>query len=203
MQSRRSVRRGMGVLVAAFLMLAIFLGALVFRKYENAGTPAPVPPAPQQAGPVTVTLFFAAPNGEGLVREGREIEGCDGVPDCLESILEELINGPVGDLSPVLPPAGMFNSVTLEGTIARVDFANELLEALPSGSSSELIAAYAVVNSIVYNYPQVQSVLFTVDGRPLETLKGHLDTRQPLAPDFTLERAAGNDNLQKTKGARK
>jgi len=192
----------MRVLVAAFLVLAVFLGALVFRKYENAGTPAPVP-APQQAGPVTVTLFFADANGDGLVREGREIEGCDGIPDCLESILEELINGPVGDLSPVLPPAGMFNSVTLEGTMARVDFANELLEALPSGSSSELVAAYAVVNSIVFNYPQVQSVLFTVDGRPLETLKGHLDTRRPLAPDFALERAAGNDNLQKTKGGSK
>jgi len=201
MQSPRTVRRGMGVLIAAFLILAVFLGALVFRKYETAGTPSPVPP-PQQAGLVAVTLFFAAANGDGLVREGREIEGCDEPSGCLESILEELINGPVGDLAPVLPPAGMFNSVTLEGHMARVDFANELLEALPSGSSSEMLAAYAVANSIAFNYPQVKSVLFTVDGRPLETLKGHLDIRRPLAPDFTLERSAGNDQLQKPKGAR-
>ena len=59
MQSRRTVKRGMGVLVVAFLLLAAFLGALVFRKYEHAGAPPPMPAAPQQAGPVAVTLFFA------------------------------------------------------------------------------------------------------------------------------------------------
>lgn len=202
MQSRRTARRGMGVLVAAFLMLAVFLGALVFRKYENAGAPSPVPPAPQQAGPVTVTLFFAAADGDGLVREGREIDGCDQLSDCLESILEELINGPLGDLAPVLPPTGMFNSVTLEGSTARVDFANELLEGLPSGSSSELLAAYAVVNSLAFNYPQVRSVLFSLEGKPLETLKGHLDTRGAIVPDYTLERGAADTSSQQPKGGR-
>jgi len=192
MRSRPTIRRGMGVLVAAFLLLAVFLGALVFRKYEDARTPPEAPSAQQQTGLVTVTLFFADGNSGGLVREGREIEYCDEISGCLESILEELINGPVGDLAPVLPLTGMFNSVTLDGSIARVDFAQELLEALPSGSSSELLAAFAVVNSIVYNYPQVQSVLFTVDGKPLETLKGHLDISRPLVPDFSLERGAGD-----------
>lgn len=200
MQARRTVRRGMGVLVTAFLVLAVFLGALVFRKYEHAGTPPPVPTS-QQDGLVTVTLFFADGSGDGLVREGREIERCDELSACLESILEELINGPVGDLAPVLPLTGMFNSVTIEGTMARVDFARELLDALPPGSSSEMLAAYAVVNSLAFNYPQVQSVLFTVDGRSLETLKGHLDTSRPLWPDYTLEHTAGNET--KVKGARK
>jgi spore germination protein GerM len=192
----------MGVLVTAFLVLAVFLGALVFRKYEHAGTPPSLPAAPQQAGTVTVTLFFADESGDGLVREGREIEGCDEVATCLESVLEELINGPVGDLAPVLPQTGMFNSVTLDGTLARVDFAQELLDALPAGSSSELLAAYAVVDSLAYNYPQVRSVLFTVDGKPLETLKGHLDTRQPLAPDYSLEKGAGVTTSHQPKGTK-
>ncbi|HZV82832.1 MAG TPA: GerMN domain-containing protein [Geobacteraceae bacterium] len=202
MRSRRTVRRGMGVVVAAFLLLAVFLGALVFRKYENAGTPPPVPAAPQQAGQIAVTLFFADENGDGLMREGREIGGCDEMSGCLESILEELINGPVGDLAPVLPVTGMFNSVRLDGTLARVDFAQELLDALPAGSSSELLAAYAVVNSLALNYPQVQSVLFTVDGKPLETLKGHLDVRQPLVPDFSLEKGAAIKQSQQSKGTK-
>ena len=202
MGARRTARRGMGVLVTAFLVLAVFLGALVFRKYENAGTPPMVPAAPQQAGPVTVTLFFADGSGDGLVREGREIEGCDEISACLESVLEELINGPVGDLAPVLPQTGMFNSVSLEGTVARVDFAQELLDALPGGSSSELLAAYAVVDSLAYNYPQVHSVLFTIDGKPMETLKGHLDTRQSLAPDYSLEKGAGRNTSHQPKGTK-
>jgi spore germination protein GerM len=200
MGSRQTVRRGVGVLVTAFLVLAVFLGALVFRKYEHAGTPPASPEAPRQGGTMTVTLFFADEGGEGLVREGREIEACDEAP-CLEAILEELINGPVGGLAPVLPQTGMFNSVTLDGNVARVDFAPELLDALPPGSSSELLAAYAVVDSLASNYPQVQSVLFTVDGKPLETLKGHLDMRHPLEPDYTLEKGA-HDTTHKPKGKR-
>jgi spore germination protein GerM len=199
MKGRRPVKRGIGVLVTAFLLLALFLGVMVFRKYEGAKNPPPVPAAPAQSGFLTVTLFFASATGDGLVREGREIAPCDELSDCLESILEELINGPVGDLAPVLPLTGMFNSVQLDGNLARVDFAEELLEALPSGSSSELLAAYAVVNSLAFNYPQVQQVLFTVDGKPLETLKGHLDLRKPLAPDFSLENGADLPQIQKGK----
>lgn len=190
MKGRRSAKRGIGVLVTAFFLLAIFLGVLVFRKYEGAKPPLTVPVAPTapvQSGFMSVTLFFASATGDGLVREGREIDPCDELSLCLESILEELINGPVSDLSPVLPSTGMFNSVKLEGNLARVDFAQELLDALPSGSSSELLAGYAVVNSLALNYPQVKKVLFTVDGKPIETLKGHLDLTRPLEPDFSLE----------------
>jgi hypothetical protein len=190
MKGKKPASRGVGVLVAAFLVLAIVLGALLLRKYEDAKAPPPAPATQEKTGSHPVVLFFAAESGDSLVREGREIAPCDEVSVCLEDILEELINGPVSDLAPVLPAAGMFNSVKLEGDVARVDFARELLDALPSGSSSEMMAAYAVVNSLALNYPQVRRVQFTLDGAPLETLKGHLDTRSPLIPDFSLEKSA-------------
>ncbi len=200
MKNKKPVRRGIGVLIFAFLVLAIVLGALLFRKYEEAKTPSAVPIVQDNAGFHPVVLFFAAESGDVLVREGREIEPCDEISGCLESILEELINGPVSDLAPVLPITGMFNSVKLEGAVARVDFARELLDALPSGSNSEMMAAYAIVNSLALNYPQVLSVQFTLDGKPLQTLKGHLDIRLPLAPDFSLEQSADQpENLKGTK----
>lgn len=191
MKSSSAVKSGIRVIAISFLLLAIFLGALLFKKFEDAKAPPP-PSAVQKTGGITVTLFFAALDGDGLVREGREIEPCDEVSECLEEILEQLINGPVGDLSPVLPLTGMFNSVRLDGVTARVDFAEELLEAFPSGSNSELYAAYSVVNSICYNYPQVQKVVFTVEGKPRETLKGHLDISAAIEPDFSLEKSAGS-----------
>ncbi len=199
MKEQQLTKRGIGVLVTAFLLLALFLGLLVFRKYEGAKTSPPVPAAPAQAGFLNVTLFFASVAGDRLVREGREIEPCVELSGCLEAILEELINGPVGDLAPVLPLTGMFNSVKLNGNLAVVDFAQELLDALPSGSNSEHLAAYAVVNSLALNFPQIQQVLFTVDGRSLETLKGHLDMRTSLAPDFLLERESGLQGFMKGK----
>jgi len=78
----------------------------------------------------------------------------------------------------------------LQGNLARVDLSQELVAALPAGSSSELLAAYSIVNSLCFNFPQVQRVLLTVEGHPAETLKGHLDLRAPLAPDYSLESGA-------------
>jgi spore germination protein GerM len=184
-------RRGVGILVVAFIIFALFLGAMLLRKYEAGRVQPTVPPAVQTAGPVTVTLFFAANDGTGLVREGREIDACEEPVACLESVLEELINGPVGDLTPTLPPTGLFHSVQLAGDLARVDLARELVEALPGGSNSEQLAVYSIVNSLAFNFPQVKRVAITVAGQPTATLKGHLDLRQPLLPDYTLERRAG------------
>lgn len=190
MSNIKSPRRGVWVIALAFLFLAMFWGALVFRKHERATTLPTPATSPQRAGLVAVTLYFASPSGDGLVREGREIEPCDEVSECLEAILEELINGPVSDLAPVLPLTGMFNSVVLDRETARVDFAGELLSALPAGGNSELYAAYSIINSICLNYPQIRHVVFTLEGQPLATLKGHLDTRGPLEPDFSLEKGA-------------
>jgi spore germination protein GerM len=203
MKGRKSPRRGVWVIGLAFLILAMFLGALIFRKHERAATPPATPVAPQNSGQVTVTLFFASQAGDGLVREGREIDPCDELSACFEEILEALINGPVGDLAPVLPLTGMFNSVRLDNGTARVDFAQELLDALPAGSNSEIYAAYAVVNSISLNYPQVQQVVFTVDGKPLATLKGHFDTSSPITPDFSLEKGAVKPPANKVKNDKK
>ena len=190
MRVKKAPNRGVGVLIAAFLILAVALGALLMRKRDMARMPPQFPATQEQAGSHPVMLFFADLNSSALVREGREIDACDEVSVCLEEILEELINGPVGDLAPVLPPAGMFHSVKLDGGVARVDFAPELLDALPEGSNSEMMAAYSVVNSLALNYPQVKGVLFTLDGKPLQTLKGHLDISKPIAPDFSLEKGA-------------
>lgn len=190
MKAKKSPNRGVGVLIAAFLVLAVVLGALVMRKHDLAKTPPAVTGKEEADGSHPVLLFFASSEGDSLVREGREIDSCEGVEACLEAILEELINGPLSDLAPVLPPAGMFHSVKLEGDLARVDFASELLDALPSGSSSEMLAAYAIINTLSLNYPQVKRVLFTLNGKQLQTLKGHLDASLPLAPDFSLEKGS-------------
>ena len=180
----------MGILAVAFIVFALFLGILLLQKYESRRAQPTVPPVPQQAGTVTVSLFFAAPDSSALVREGREIDACDTPAECMEEVVDELINGPLGELGATLPPIGTIRGVSLEGDLARVDLGRELVEALPAGSNSELLAAYSIVDSLCFNFPQVRRVLFTVDGEKAQTLKGHLDLRAPLAPDFSLESGA-------------
>ena len=183
----KSPRRGFGVLAVAFIVFALLIGFMLFRKYENRRVQTTTPPVVQQAGKLTVTLFFAANDGTGLIREGRELDPCDPTDACLESVLEELVNGPVGELSHTLPPTGMFHSVRLEGDIARVDLAQEMIDGIPEGSNSELMAVISIVDSFAFNFPQVKKVIFSVDGKPMQTFKGHIDTQSPILPDFSLE----------------
>ena len=186
MKNRRK-RRGTGLLIVAFIVLAVFLGFLVLRKYESRRVQPAVPPQTQQAGSVSVALFFANPDGDGLTREGREIEACQSPEECAVSVVEELINGPVGDLEPVLPPAATVHGVQIAGDTARIDLGKETVAALPAGSSAELLAVYAIVNTVTANVPQIKKVQLLVDGQQAQTLKGHIDLRQPLVPDLKLE----------------
>lgn len=199
MKRSKSPKRGLWVIVLAFLLLAVFLGALFFKKHETATTPPVLPAAPQNSGRLTVTLFFAVQSGDGLEKEVREIGPCNEPSACFEEILAELVNGPLSELAPVLPLNGTFNSVQLDGTTARVDFTQKLIDSLPTGSSSELYAAYSIVNSICYNYPQVQQVVFTVDGKWQQTLKGHLDISSPLVPDISLGKGTEEPQVKKVK----
>jgi len=176
-----------GILLFAFLIFAVVVGALVFRKYETATRKVEPPPQAAPAGTVVVTLFFASADGDRLVREGREVDIEQSVEDSIESVVDELIRGPLGSLGPTLPPNARVLGVHFKGDLAELDFGPELLEGIPAGSSAEMVAAYSIVDTVTTNFPQVKRVQFLVDGAVPQTLKGHLDLRAPLVPDFELE----------------
>ena len=94
-----------GILLIAFLLFAVVLGALIFKKYETAARKVEPPPAAQPVGTFVSTLFFATPDGQSLVREGREVEIAEGVEEGVESVVDELIGGPVGAPRSILPKA--------------------------------------------------------------------------------------------------
>ena len=145
-------RRKMTLLLIAFVIFAVVLGLLIYRKYEMSRL-KPAPPQPEAAGHLLVTLFFASPDGAGLVREAREIDACTDPTECAEEILEELINGPVGEMSPTLP-AATFHSVLVNGETGTVDFGKEFAEGLPAGSHAEMMAIYSVIDSLTFNFPR-------------------------------------------------
>ena len=51
-----------------------------------------------------------------------------------------------------------------------------------------MTAAYSIVNSIAANISGITGVKFLIDGRETATLKGNLDLRTPLTPDYSLEK---------------
>ena len=184
-------RRGTGrlLLLAAFLCCAAALGLLMFMKYNDRVQTPTSPAAPQtEATPSrVVVLFFAAPDGSGLARESREIDACADQVDCIRAIITELMKGPLGELEPTLPQT-VVNGISVANGIATVDLGEGFATGLPGGSSSEMTAAYSIVNSIAANISGITGVKFLIDSRETATLKGNLDLRTPLTPDYSLEK---------------
>ncbi|QXE89747.1 GerMN domain-containing protein [Geomonas subterranea] len=185
---KRRANRAKGVLLIAFLVFAVVVGLLVFRKYETATKVTPPAAPAEQVDTRVVTLFFSNQDGSSLAREGREIAVEDTTDDMIASVVDELVVGPLGDLAPTLPHNARVIGAQLKGDVVQVDFSKELVESLPEGSSAEMSAVYSVVDTVVANFPQVKAVQFLVDGVPVKELKGHLDLSAPIAADFTLEK---------------
>lgn len=184
MASQQRKRININLLIP-FLIIAVVFGTMIWQKYRNSRE---IPAAPQLQPPVgkrTAVLFFVA-DGSRLAREARELDPCEDVVVCLKDVLEELLNGPVGEFDESLPEGTVINMVRIEGDRVAIDLNRAFADALPSGSSAEMLAVYSIVNTVAVNFPQVTKIKLTVEGNE-KTILRHLDLSDPLTPDFTLE----------------
>ena len=142
-------------------------------------------PAPERR--ISVKLFFEDTEQAGLVMEEREVPFSSDLTRQIRTVLEQLIEGSrAGKLSPLAPETKVIEVfVTAWGT-AYVDLSKEASLGQVGGSKGELLAVYAVVNSVTTNFPAVGRVQILVDDRPVTTLSGHVDLSRPLPPDMTL-----------------
>lgn len=170
-----------------FLVFILFFSIMIWQKYRTSQEVPATPHRQNVEGKKFVTLFFAA-DGTRLVRERREIEPCEDDGACLKSILDELLNGPVGELEEAVPEGTTVDAVRIAGNQATIEFNQSFSDAMLSGSSVEMLAVYSVVNTIAVNFPQVQKVKLNVDGKALVQLR-HLDLSEPLSPDYSLEQS--------------
>ena len=137
--------------------------------------PTPTP-APEQR----VILLFTGQDGM-LHPELRSVPLPEEVHERIRVVMDELLAGPrsAPRLSPPVPYQASLQAVFVDqhGN-AYVD-----LTAPPkplAGSSTELMLAYGVVNSIILNCPEVTAVQILFGGHEVDTLTGHLDLSQPL-----------------------
>jgi hypothetical protein len=173
-------------LLIPFLVIAMVFGVTIWNKYRASRDLPVIPQVQQPDGKRSSILFFVA-DGTRLAREARQLDPCDGVADaCLKDLLEELVNGPVGELDESLPDGTVINTVRMEGDQVVIDLNKTFAEALTSGSSAEMLAVYSIVDTVAINFPQITKVKLTINGDPKSLLR-HLDLSDPLVPDYTLE----------------
>lgn len=172
-------------ILVPFLVIVLFFSIMIWQKYRSSYEVPVTPPRQSAEGKRSVTLFFAA-EGTRLAREARELEPCDGETACLKSVIDELLNGPVGGFKVAVPEGTAVDAVRIEGDQATIEFNRTFSAAMLSGSSAEMLAVYSVVNTVAVNFPRIQKVKLNVDGNTAVILH-HLDLSDPLPPDYSLE----------------
>ena len=102
--------------------------------------------------------------------------GAEGLGEACEKTIELLRNVPEGrdDLMTVVDDRFVFNGVTVgEDGTATVDLAS-----LPENgldNYSEQFFVYQITGSLINTFEEVSGVTFTVGGKSVETIGGHLD----------------------------
>jgi len=160
------------------------------------------PPAGGKRAPVAtvvkkekqkVKLYFSDHNERFLIPEDRYIPDVESSTDKIEKLVKALISGPgTADLVKTFPKKTSLRNVSIKNGTAYIDFDKELIDGHPGGSASEMLTIYSLTNSITINVPSVKKVQILVNGKTLETIKGHIDTSLPFSVNREL--IAGNNS---------
>ena len=165
---------------AVALLVWLLRGEAPVEVVQQEALPVEEIPTPTPAPEQRIILFFTGADGM-LHPELRSVPLPDQVHERILVVMNELLAGPVTskNLAPVVPYDAAVEAVFVDqhGN-AFVD-----LTAPPnplSGSSTELLLTYGVVDSVILNCPEVSAVQILFGGHEVKTLTGHVDLSKPL-----------------------
>lgn len=129
---------------------------------------------------IRVTLFYPTKDALYLEMETQEIVKEE---KWLENALLLLQKQPKNaGLVPAIPEGEWLRSIKIDGKIAQVDMKGETVKKWPKGTATEQIIVESIANTLVKN-ANVEKIIFLIDGKPTETLLGHVDLLDPITPD--------------------
>ena len=169
--------------------MVVLLGVFVYLKgrYGTVSPPMDSPKKPYRADTITVDLYYADPERDGLKAERREISPVSSLSETISRTITELMRGPRGNLINAIPENTQLENVRIDDDgVVWVDFSSHLSRAHPGGSSAEIITVYSIVNTILLNFSEVKKVRILIDGATVDTLVGHIDCTKPFVADRGL-----------------
>lgn len=126
-----------------------------------------------------VKVYYPDDSGVRLVEVERRINVTHENEKYLAA-LEVLLETPNEEnLTTIFPKNASIRSVTVEDGLAIVDLDSAMLKTMVGGSTGEEFLVGSIVDTLT-SFPEITQVKFLVDGREVETLKGHMDLSTPL-----------------------
>lgn len=182
MASRKKRRKYLLVyilVVVGVFVVGVLIGPLLREKGYQIKDWVVQPRPPREMK--VVKLYFSDPQAEHLILEERKVVALPYTSKEAKEILKELIKGPLdSSLKPTIPLQTEVEDVYLKDDCFYVNFSLALKEKHPGGSSGELLTIYSIVNTLLINFPSQSRVQILIQGKPEETLAGHIDISNPL-----------------------
>ena len=143
----------------------------------------------EQVKESSVFLYFGDRKRPYLISEERVVSHPENPVLFGKKIIAELIKGSNSGLMRSLPAETAVRAFYItKNKTAYVDFSREISDNHPGGGPMENLTIYSIVNSLVLNIPEIETVKILVDGQEAETLAGHINIRYPLQADMLIVR---------------
>ncbi len=176
-------RRIILIAIAVVAVVALLIWLLTGKPPQPVAEqvlPELVLPTPTPAPEQRIILLFGGSDGL-LHPELRSVPLPEEVHERIKIVMHELLAGPTNTnrLTAVVPYDAVLKAVFVDqGGTAYVDITPPPVPL--TGSSTELMLTYGVVDSIILNCPEVTAVQILFGGHEVKTLTGHLDLSRPL-----------------------
>lgn len=169
-----------GLLLALFLVVVAWIG-FQWTRSTDPGLDEGVRPDTSSAGFRSARIFFANPNGDGLVSESRELLETQNFHDRVAALVEELDRGPQGGGRRTLPAGTAVLHAYLDdrGQLT-LDLSAPFRDGFRGGAGAEYLAVATLIRTLSANLPEVRQVMLVCAGLPLTTLAGHLPLDRPI-----------------------
>jgi hypothetical protein len=171
------------------VFMIILSGVFIYLRgrYDTTYPPTDIPKKTSPVEMISVDLYYADPDRDGLKAEKRGISPGSSLSETISHTLHELIKGPRGNLINAIPGNTKLKDVRIDNDgVVWVDFSAHLSRAHPGGSSGEIMTVYSIVNTVLLNFKEVEKVRIVIDGADLDTLAGHIDCTKPFVADRRL-----------------
>ena len=181
------------IAAAALLgLLAVALGAtvaLVVQRWEAAAGGASAGEAgaggSNREALLTATLYYVTEDGRALTRQETFVPLEADPLARARAVVEQQLTPPPSPLLSPFPTGTSLRAIYLaDDGNAFVDLSEDVTTGHSRGSLDELFTVYALVNALTVSVPEIVAVQIMVEGREVDTLAGHVDLRQPLAPSL-------------------